>query len=218
MKTKNKFHGININSIDINDISSLLIKSGYMDKFRITEDQSDILNGSNIYYKNLYENFEFNEAITSQEITQKYKNVISSINTQFNIKISFTELYKQYIFYTKANISLNIFINWLIILDLLMSNFQSIINDPLNNWIENRIILFNINTVYDNFDNNSQNIDKLDKIYENIIKHPLFLEKNVESDLIIVIYLISLENRVIFDKDITNPRNVINILEIYNKI
>ena len=218
MKSKNKFHGININSIDINDISSLLIKSGYMDKFRITEDQSDILNGSNIYYKNLYENFEFNEAITSQEITQKYKNVISSINTKFNIKISFTELYKQYIFYTKANISLNIFINWLIILDLLMSNFQSIINDPLNNWIENRIILFNINTVYDNFDNNSQNIDKLDKIYENIIKHPLFLEKNVESDLIIVIYLISLENRVIFDKDITNPRNVINILEIYNKI
>ena len=108
MKSKNKFHGININSIDINDISSLLIKSGYMDKFRITEDQSDILNGSNIYYKNLYENFEFNEAITSQEITQKYKNVISSINTKFNIKISFTELYKQYIFYTKANISLNI--------------------------------------------------------------------------------------------------------------
>ena len=102
MKSKNKFHGININSIDINDISSLLIKSGYMDKFRITEDQSDILNGSNIYYKNLYENFEFNEAITSQEITQKYKNVISSINTKFNIKISFTELYKQYIFYTKA--------------------------------------------------------------------------------------------------------------------
>ena len=218
MKSKNKFHGININSIDINDISSLLIKSGYMDKFRITEDQSDILNGSNIYYTNLYENFEVNEAITSQEITQKYKNVISSINTKFNIKISFTELYKQYIFYTKAHISLNIFINWLIILDLLMSNFQSIINDPLNNWIENRIILFNINTVYDNFDNNSQNIDKLDKIYENIIKHPLFLEKNVESDLIIVIYLISLENRVIFDKDITSPRNVINILEIYNKI
>ena len=218
MKSKNKFHGININSIDINDISSLLIKSGYMDKFRITEDQSDILNGSNIYYKNLYENFEFNEAITSQEITQKYKNVISSINTKFNIKISFTELYKQYIFYTKANISLNIFINWLIILDLLMSNFQSIINDPLNNWIENRIILFNINTVYDNFDNNSQNIDKLDKIYENIIKHPMFLEKNVESDLIIVIYLISLENRIIYDKDITNLKNVINILELYNKI
>ena len=94
MKSKNKFHGININSIDINDISSLLIKSGYMDKFRITEDQSDILNGSNIYYKNLYENFEFNEAITSQEITQKYKNVISSIYFLiFNMFIFFIYLF-----------------------------------------------------------------------------------------------------------------------------
>ena len=224
MKSKNKFHGIiqksdiNINSIDITDISSLLIKSGYMSKFSFTEGQLDILNSSNIYYKVLYENLEFNESITFQEITQKYKNVISSINEKFNIKITFKELFKQYVYYTKANISINIFLNWLIILDLLMTNFKNIINDPLNNWLENRIILFNINSVYDNFSNDSQNIDKLDSICDNIEKQPQFLNKNVESDLIIVVYLLSLGNKIIFDKDITNLKNVINILELYNKI
>ena len=216
MKSKNKFHGIiqksdiNINSIDITDISSLLIKSGYMSKFSFTEGQLDILNSSNIYYKVLYENLEFNESITFQEITQKYKNVISSINEKFNIKITFKELFKQYVYYTKANISINIFLNWLIILDLLMTNFKNIINDPLNNWLENRIILFNINSVYDNFSNDSQNIDKLDSICDNIEKQPQFLNKNVESDLIIVVYLLSLGNKISFDKDITNLKNVIN--------
>ena len=224
MKSKNKFYGImeksniNINSIDITDIGSLLIKSRYMDKFALTEEQLDILNSSSKYHQFLYENLEFNEAITPEETAKKYKNIISSINTKFNIKISIKELFKQYIFYTKANISFNIFFNWLIILDLLMTNFQNIINDPLNNWLENRIILFNINSVYDNFDNDSQSIDQLDNIYENIEKQPLFLEKEVESDIIIVIYLISLENRIIYDKDITNLKNVINILELYNKI
>ena len=224
MKSKNKFYGImeksniNINFIDITDIGSLLIKSRYMDKFALTEEQLDILNSSSKYHQFLYENLEFNEAITPEETAKKYKNTISSINTKFNIKISIKELFKQYIFYTKANISFNIFFNWLIILDLLMTNFQNIINDPLNNWLENRIILFNINSVYDNFDNDSQSIDQLDNIYENIEKQPLFLEKEVESDIIIVIYLISLENRIIYDKDITNLKNVINILELYNKI
>ena len=224
MKSKNKFYGImeksniNINSIDITDIGSLLIKSRYMDKFALTEEQLDILNSSSKYHQFLYENLEFNEAITPEETAKKYKKIISSINTKFNIKISIKELFKQYIFYTKANISFNIFFNWLIILDLLMTNFQNIINDPLNNWLENKIILFNINSVYDNFDNDSQSIDKLDNIYENIEKQPLFLEKEVESDIIIVIYLISLENRIIYDKDITNLKNVINILELYNKI
>ena len=82
MKSKNKFHGImdksniNINSIDINDLSSLLIKSGYIEKFSFTEEQLDILNYSNIYYQILYENLEFNETITTQEITKKYGKVI----------------------------------------------------------------------------------------------------------------------------------------------
>ena len=116
MKSKNKFYGImeksniNINSIDITDIGSLLIKSRYMDKFALTEEQLDILNSSSKYHQFLYENLEFNEAITPEETAKKYKNIISSINTKFNIKISIKELFKQYIFYTKANISFNIFL------------------------------------------------------------------------------------------------------------
>ena len=224
MKSKNKFHGImektniNINSIDINDLSSLLIKSGYIEKFSFTEEQLDILNCSNIYYQILYENLEFNETITTQEITKKYGKVISSINKKFNIKSNFKEIFKQYVYYTKANISLNIFLNWLIVLDLILTNFNNLFNVSIHNLLEYKINLYNIDSIYEGINNDNQKIDRLDFIYENIKKQPQFLNKEVEKDLIIIIYVISLENEMIYNKEITNPINIFNLLELYNKL
>ena len=224
MKSKNKFHGImdysnfNINSIDINNLNSLLIKSGYIDKFSFTDDQLEILNYSNIYYQILYESLEFNETITVQEITQKYGRVISSIKNKFNLDSNFKEIFKQYVYYTKANISLNIFLNLLVILDSIMTNFDDLLNDSINDLIENKINLFNIDSIYESMNNENNSIDKLDFIYENIQKQPQFLNKKVESDLIIIIYLLSLENKLIYNKEISNPNNIIHLLEYYNKI
>ena len=224
MKSKNKIHGImeksdiNINLVDINDLSSLLTKSGYLEKFSFTEGQTDILNYSNMYYQILYDSLEFDEDITVQEITKKYGRLLSSINTNFNVNSTFKELFKQYVYYTKANISLNIFLNWLIILDLIFTNFKNIFDDSLDNLIHKKINLFNIDLIYSGFDNNNQNIDKLDTVYEKIKKQPQFLNKKVESDLIILIYIISFENKIIYDEEITNPSNIIKILELYNKI
>ena len=224
MKSKNKFHGImeksniNINSIDINDLSSLLIKSGFMEKFSFTEEQLDILNYSNIYYQILYEILEFNEIITVQEITKKYGKVISSINDKFNIKSNFKEIFKQYVYYTKANISLNIFLNWLIILDLIITNFKEIFDEYINDLLEKEINIFNIDSIYESDNNDNLNNNKLDFIYENIKRQPQFLNKDVESDLIIIIYLLSLGNKIIYNKEVTTPKNVFNILELYNKI
>ena len=224
MKSKNKFHeimeksNININSIEINDLTSLLIKSGYMNKFSFTEQQLDILNFSNIYYRILYDNLEFNETITTQEIAQKYAKVISSINNKFNVKSNFKEIFKQYVYYTRANISLNIFLNWLIILDLIITNFQNLLDDSINNLLENKINLYNIDSVNGNMNIDNENIDRLDCIYEKVKKQPQFLNKDVESDLIILIYLLSLENKIVYNKEISNPTNIINLIQIYNKI
>ena len=224
MKSKNKFHGImeksdiNTNLIDINDLSSLLIKSGYMEKFSFTEEQLDILNLSNIYYQILSENLEFNDAITSEEVSKKYGRVISSINTTFNIKVSFKELFRQYIYYTKANITINIFMNYLIILDIIITNFKNILYDSFNNLLENSINFFNINTVYENYYDDNQNLDRLSTIRQSIKKFPQYFNKKVEGDLIIIVYLLSLENKIIFNRQITNHNNIINILDLYNKI
>ena len=228
MKSKNIFHGMtekpninNVNIIDINYISSLLIKSGLVEKFSFTEKQSDILNYSNMYYKILYESLEFNENITSQEITKKYGKVISSINNKFKIKCNFNEIFKQYIYYTKANISLNIFLNWLIILDLILTNFQNLFDDSITNLLEKKINFFNIDTIYEGFIGNkfyTINIDKLDYINNLLKKQPQFLNKDVESDLIILIFIFSLGNKMIYNNEITNITNVINLLELYNKI
>ena len=228
MKSKNLFHGTmeksntnNVNIIDINYMSSLLIKSGFVQKFSFTEKQSDILNYSNMYYKILYESLEFNESITVQEITKKYGRVISSISNRFKLKCNFHEIFKQYIFYTKANISLNIFLNWLILLDLIITNFNNIFDEAITDLLEKKINLFNIDTIYEGFIGNkfyNINIDRLDYIYELMKKQPQFLNKDVESDLIILVFIFSLGNKLVYNKEITNIANMITLFELYNKM
>ena len=101
MKLKNNFYGImakidiNTNIVDINNLSSLLIKSGYKEKFSFSNEQLSILNFSNVYSKVLYENLEFDEASTFQEISNNYGRVIASINEKFNVKSPFKEIFKQ---------------------------------------------------------------------------------------------------------------------------
>ena len=223
MKLKNNFYGImakidiNTNIVDINNLSSLLIKSGYKEKFSFSNEQLSILNFSNVYSKVLYENLEFDEASTFQKISNNYGRVIASINEKFNVKSPFKEIFKQYVYYTKANISINIFLNWLIILDFIITNFENIFDDSLYNLSDNKIKIFNLDSI-SNFDDDNENIDKLDNIYANIKNQPQFLNKEVESNLIIILYLFSLENKIIYNIDITDPTNILNLLELYNKI
>ena len=49
-------------------------------------------------------------------------------------------------------------------------------------------------------------------------KQPQFLNKDVESDLIILVFIFSLENKLIYNKEITNIANMISLFELYNKI
>ena len=212
----------NLNIVDINDISSFFLKSGFLQNCTFSKKQLSILNFNSSYGKNICDLLEFNEKITINEISPKYNNIISSINKIFNIQTSLEEIYNQYIYYTKEKIPLNIFINWINILYLILNNFDDCFNFSksrvFNNLTKNKIDIFDINSIFSNNLYNKQNINKLDSLYKNLEHLPAFLNKNPYSNLIVAIYLLSLENNIKICKEIPNLSVIINYLEIYNKL
>ena len=213
---------LDLSSIDINDITSFLIKSGFIKKCIFSKNQLLILNYNYTYIEHLCNILLFDEKLEVNEIIEDNKNLISSINKLFNIDSSLEEIYNQYIYFTKESISLNTFINWLILLDIIITYF----NDSLNfgngkvflNLMKNKIDIFDINSIYSDNPNNKKYIDKLNLLYKNLEKQPTYMGKIVKSDLIITIYLLSLENQIKINKDIPNISVLLNYFELYNKI
>ena len=220
----NKLHEaldkFDINSIDINDLSSLLTKTGFLKKCSFSKTQLNILNYNSSYFQNLCNILEFNEKTTLIELSKKNKNIISSIKKIFNIDLSLEEIYSQYIYFTKENISLNIFINWLIIFDIIITNFNSIFNFENNNvfynLIKNKVYIFDINSLSSNTIQN-KNYNKLNLLYKSLEKQQIYMGKSVQSDLILSIFLISLENQIRINKEIPNLSVLLDYLELYNK-
>ena len=213
---------LNQNSFDINDLCSFLIKCGFMKKCSFSKMQSYILNYNSTYFQNLCNILQFNEKVTIEEISEKHTYITTSLNKAFNINITLEEIYSQYIYYTKENISVNIFVNWLIILDLIISNFSSFLNvekdKNLSNLMKNKIEIFDISTIISNSLNNKNINNKLELLYKNLERQPTYMGKYVQSDLIITIYLISLENQIKINKEIPNVPIILHYLELYNKI
>ena len=211
-----------LNSIDINDISTFLIKSGFIKKSIFSKTQLYILEYNSLYIDNLCDTLLFDEKIGANEIIENNKNILSSINKVFNIDISLEEIYNQYTYFTKENISLHIFINWIILLDIIIDNFSNILNiekgKVFNNLIKNKISLFDLNIIYSNNPNNKKYINKLDLLYKNLEHQTIYMGKHVQSDLIIIIYLLSLENQLKINKEIANISVILNYFELYNKI
>ena len=224
----NKIHenleklNLHLNYIDINDISSFLLKSGFLQRCSFSKKHLSILNMSSSYDKVICNKLEFNEKINFNEASIKYKNTITSINKIFNINASLDEIYNQYIFYTKVKVHLNQFINWIIILDLIITNFNDIFNfDKMkcfNNLMKHKIDIFDINSIYSSTSTNKQNTNKLNFVYKNLEDNPKYNNKNPYSDLIILIHLFSLEGQVKINREIPNSIVLINLIEIYNKI
>ena len=66
----------NLNIVDINDISSFFLKSGFLQNCTFSKKQLSILNFNSSYGKNICDLLEFNEKITINEISPKYNNII----------------------------------------------------------------------------------------------------------------------------------------------
>ena len=108
--------------IVINDISTFLYKSGFLSKYVCDKKQIEILENNN--KQDIIDYFEFKRAITSNDISAKYSDLLKSINNLFNTGTQYTydSLYYQYIEYTKSNIPLNVFLNCLIMLNYIHIN------------------------------------------------------------------------------------------------
>ena len=210
--------------IIINDISTFLYKSGFLPKYLCDKKQIELLENNK---QDIIDNFEFNRSITSKDVSTKYSGLLKLINNLFKSDVQYTleSLYDQYKEYTKSNISLNIFLNCLIMLNYIVTNFNELLNLSDNNQF---IELFKLNNKkisiieIDNLDNINSNKDsfsnKLEKVYENINKKPVHKDIQVNSNLIILIFLMSFDGKIVIDKDIPDLSNLIRKFSLYNKI
>ena len=209
--------------IILNDISTYFYKIGYTSKY-CEKKQIELLEVNN--NNDIIDIFEYNLSISSAEASKKYKDLIAFINSLFKVEIKYSldSLYHQYIEYTKSNIALNSFINCLIMIKYILTNFSDLLNFQQN---EDFTEAFQLNKKFslleiDNIDNiNSKNDSfsyKLEKIYENINKNPVYKDIPINKNLIILIYIMSFDGKIIIDKDIPDLSKLIEKFSLYNKI
>ena len=212
----------NLKIIDINNISSFLINSGFINKCFFSTIQTNILYYNSGYFQNLCSILEFNEKLMIKDLKNDKKVTFPSINKIFNINLNLEEIYSQYIYFTKETIPLNIFINWLIILDIIIGNFYNHFNfekyKVFNSMLKYKAQIFDINTIIEDNPNTDNNIIKLDLLYKNLEKQNIFMGQKVLSDLIIAIYLMSLGNQLKINKEIPNLNIILNYFDLYNRI
>ena len=225
---KMNFNEIQINSkeevkINLNDISSFLYKSGFLNKNIISQDIRELLNGNSKY--NITNIFEFNTAITIKEASSKYKELIKSINSIFKSDSKYTleSLYFQYIEYTGRKIFLNFFLNTLIMLNYILTNFTDLLN--LENSVNvidefqlnKKISIFSIDKINDINDKNSLYY-KLNEIYDKIEQNPEYKGDKVNKELIVLIYIMSLDGKLFIEDEIPNIDKLLPKFNMYNKL
>ena len=215
---ENRIKYNNETKININDINTFLYKSGFLNTAIIDNKKLSLLNEDNKF--NFFDIFEFNSSITIKEASSKYNNLLKSIKAilKDELKYSLESLYHQYIEYTENKIPLNIFLNCLIMLNFILTHFIEILNLEVN---FNCINTFQLDKKIDiiSIDNSKSNISKkLDKIYEKIEKNLEEKGKDICKNLIILLFILSLDGNIFVDNE---PGILVNLLQkfnLYNKI
>ena len=208
----------------INDISTFLYKSRFLSKYLVDKKQLELLDSTS--KNDLIDIFEYNRSISSTDASTKYSELLSSINSLFRteVKYNIDTLYYQYLEYTKSNISLNNYLNCLIMINYILKNFNDLLNLSENNdflglfQLDKHISILEIDNI-DNLNSKNDSLSfRLEKIYENINKKPTYKEIPVHKSLILLVYLMSLDGKIIIDRDIPNLSNLIQKFSLYNKI
>ena len=112
--------------IDINDIESFLIESGYISQGVWTKQNSEWFDYNKV--NEILLSFEFNEKIAATGASVNYGDKIQWINKIFKTDINLEELHSQYVHYTSTSISFVKLLNNFIMLELVLKNFYNIIN------------------------------------------------------------------------------------------
>ena len=209
--------------VEVNDLYSFLVKSNFLEKTFPNNFETTILNPNSSLNNNLFLMFELNEKISYKDIISKHKYVMRSINKLYQSDLSLEDIYKQYIEYTNStNISIQHFINWVIIFDYILNNFIDIFiyrKQKTNvSLFDDKISLFNLEILSEISNNNDLLTKKLEIIYKNINERPLYENRLVNADLILIIFCLSLGNQIFIDKNIFNMDTFQKYLDYYNKI
>ena len=176
-----------LNPADIHEITSFLTKIGITKDIEFAKNQLNILNYNNTWTENLCNILEFSENMTfNNQIRQKYKDIITSLKKVFKLDVTIEELYNQYKYFTNENISLNLFLNWIIILDSIISNFNTIFsfekNKVFQNMIKKKIEIVDISAI-DSKSNSKKNENSLHSFYKALEKQPIYMGKYINNNL-----------------------------------
>ena len=226
MKKQSIDNQINIKNeinIDINDITSFLYQSKFLTKNIINSEKLELLKVNKGY--NITDIFEFNRSITIKEATSKYNDLFKSLNSllkeekQYNLE----SIYYQYLQFTKNNLPLNNFLNILIMLNLILINFSEILNIKDSNdcskmfQFNKKISIISIDNINANNDNESI-VYKLNKLYERFEKNEEYKGGPVSNNLIVLIYILSLDGKILIDREIPILSNLLEKFNLYNTI
>ena len=209
--------------ININDISTFLYKSGFLNK-SINDKEKLILFQPNSNY-NFLDIFILNSSITIKEASSKYDDILKSLKSilKDDLKYNIESLYHQYLEITESKIQLNCFMNCLIMINFILNNFQEILNlensenliDTLQ--LDKKITIISLDNINSNNDKNSISY-KLEMIYEKIKQSQESKENIISKYIILLIYILSLDGKILVDKECTNLLDLLQNFNLYNKV
>ena len=205
----------------LENFSTFLFKSHYLEKYLFNKNQIELLN--NPVKNDFTKIFEFNNKITVADVSQKYTYLLKNLNSIFNKDstmptITFDLIYSQYNEYSKTNLSFSNFLNILIMLDYILNNFNEIINiDEIKCLLNEKISIIQIGSTKSTSNEKDEITKKLSELYDNINNNPTFLGNKIYSNLIILIFIISMNGIFITDSGITNKSKLMKKFSVYNK-
>ena len=195
-------------AFDLDDISSFLYSIGYLNKQKYNNIQK---NKNSLKNYEIY--FEENQNITFTDTSVKYGTLLTEINKLFNTNSSFEEHFQQYKAYTKSNISFATYLNYLILLTYIFKKFDDILNINSLLDIENhKISVLEIDSQDNSFNS------KIEKIYNDLHDKNIYNEKEINPNLIILIFILSLNDRLAINTQENDINSLITKFSLYNKV
>ena len=194
--------------LDLNDISSFLYSIGYLNKQKYNNIQK---NKTSLKNYELF--FEENQNITYTDASVKYGTLLTEVNKLFSVNSTFEEHYQQYKIYTKSSINFSTYLNYLILLVYLLNKYDDMLNiNSLQSLNKQKISIIEIDS-----QDNSLNI-KIDKLYNNLKDNIIYNEKEINPNLIILIFIISFNDAITLNPTENTINNLITKYSLYNKI
>ena len=161
---------MNSSTFSQSQLAQFLNTIKYSTDFSFSQSQLSLLDSTKLNI------LERKSTISLPEAETKYEKVIASLNKHFNLTFSLSSLYCQYIKLTASNISLCQFVNTLIMLELLFTNFnETVLKINIETFFSEKISIFQI----DSF----QKINPLDNLFE-------LITQEEESKMNTIVYLI----------------------------